>query len=81
MNNTLQKYNNVIDICRELFVKKTQDNGTSWCIMRPLSNTNQKFIKAQRIRALESVMKSKIKYNEGKIWGSQKDWKIVIKIG
>lgn len=49
MNNTLQKYNNVIDICRELFVKKTQDNGTSWCIMRPLSNTNQK-LNIMRVR-------------------------------
>lgn len=60
MNNTLQEYNNVIDVCRELFVKKTHDYGTSWRIMRPSSITDQIFIKAQRIRTLESVTESKI---------------------
>lgn len=60
MHNTLQEYNKVISICKALFLKKTHDYGTSWRIMRPSSITDQIFIKAQRIRTLESVSQSKV---------------------
>lgn len=60
MRDTLQEYNKVINTCKTLFLKKTQDYGTSWRIMRPSSITDQIFIKAQRIRTLESVGKSKV---------------------
>ncbi|HEY9551213.1 MAG TPA: DUF1599 domain-containing protein [Prevotella sp.] len=39
--------------CRELFAKKLHDYGASWRILRPASLTDQLFIKAKRIRALE----------------------------
>lgn len=51
--NTSIQYNDVIDRCRDLFLKKTKDYGTSWRIMRLPSITDQIFIKAQRIRTLE----------------------------
>lgn len=53
MANTAEEYEAVINVCRDLFLKKTHDYGTAWRILRPLSITDQIFIKAQRIRTLE----------------------------
>lgn len=41
--------------CREVFIKKMDDYGTSWRIMRPSSLTDQIYIKARRIRSLEEM--------------------------
>lgn len=54
MPNTKEQFEKVISICRELFEKKLKDYGPSWRIMRPTSITNQIFIKANRIRSLET---------------------------
>ena len=51
--NTAIEFDEVIAICRSLFLKKTKDYGTAWRILRPSSITDQIFIKAQRIRTLE----------------------------
>ncbi|PWL38175.1 hypothetical protein DKG77_07775 [Flagellimonas aquimarina] len=53
MQQTSQQYDAVINTCRELFLKKTQDYGTAWRILRLPSLTDQIFIKAQRIRSLQ----------------------------
>lgn len=50
---TATEYKQVIDRCRELFVKKTKDYGTAWRILRLPSITDQIFIKAQRIRSIQ----------------------------
>ena len=60
MANTAAEYQEVIKICRDLFVKKTRDYGTAWRILRPESITDQIFIKAQRIRTLEEKKVSKV---------------------
>jgi len=52
-NDTNTQFDAVIAICRDIFVKKLQDYGASWRIMRPGSITDQLFIKATRIRSLE----------------------------
>jgi len=57
---TLSEYNSVIDSCREIFIKKTKDYGTSWRAMRPKSLTDQMFIKAKRIRTIEESGSQKI---------------------
>lgn len=57
---TSTEYNQIIDHCRTLFIKKTIDYGTSWRVMRPTSITDQIFIKAQRIRTLEVKKVSKV---------------------
>lgn len=57
---TLNQYNAQLAICRDTFVKKTKDYGTSWRIFRPTSLTDQLFIKAKRIRTLEEVGEQKI---------------------
>lgn len=54
MPNTKEQFEKVISICRGLFEKKLKDYGPSWRIMRPTSITDQIFIKANRIRSLET---------------------------
>lgn len=53
MEKTIQQYNSIIELCRELFTKKMKDYGTAWRILRPGSITDQIYIKAQRIRSIE----------------------------
>ena len=53
--NTNMEFERVIARCRDLFEKKLYDYGASWRIMRPESLTDQIFIKAKRIRTLETV--------------------------
>ena len=60
MNRTEAEYNAVINVCKELFIKKTKDYGTAWRILRPASITDQIFIKAQRIRTLEETGVNKV---------------------
>ena len=59
-NNTSIEYDSVIKLCKELFLKKTNDYGTAWRILRISSITDQIFIKAQRIRTLEEKKVSKV---------------------
>jgi len=65
MSETNRQYDEVIKTCRDLFIKKMQDYGPSWRILRPRSVTDQIFIKAKRIRTLEINGESKV--GEG-IW-------------
>jgi hypothetical protein len=58
--NTSTEFDEVIAVCRSLFLKKTKDYGTAWRILRPSSITDQIFIKAQRIRTLEEKKISKV---------------------
>ncbi|OYU80735.1 MAG: hypothetical protein CFE23_08070 [Flavobacterium sp. BFFFF1] len=53
MGNTLQEYDQVIAICRQLYINKMKDYGSAWRILRLPSLTDQIFIKAQRIRSLQ----------------------------
>lgn len=63
MNKTDQQYNTIIKICTDIFTKKMHDYGTAWRILRPSSITDQIYIKAQRIRSLETKGISKIEDN------------------
>ena len=60
MPDTKEQFEQVIAICRELYIKKLGDYGPSWRIMRPCSVTDQLFIKANRIRSLETKGVSKV---------------------
>ena len=53
MQNTSKQYDDVITLCRNLFIKKMSDYGSAWRILRLPSLTDQIFIKAQRIRGLQ----------------------------
>lgn len=54
MKDTQKQFEQVLASCRELFAKKLHDYGAAWRIMRPSSLTDQIFIKASRIRSLET---------------------------
>lgn len=60
MDKTLKQYDAVIGECLALFRKKAHDYGTAWRILRVPSLTDQIFIKAQRIRTLQTVGESKV---------------------
>lgn len=60
MSKTNTEYTKVINVCRELFSKKTNDYGTAWRILRPSSLTDQLFIKAQRIRTIQETGENKV---------------------
>jgi hypothetical protein len=60
MHNTETEYRQVIQRCKELFLKKNQDYGTAWRILRLPSITDQIFIKAQRIRTLQETGVSRV---------------------
>ncbi|MDP4212641.1 MAG: DUF1599 domain-containing protein [Bacteroidota bacterium] len=53
MKDTLRQYEKAARSCREIFIKKTLDYGTSWRVLRMISILDQLFIKARRIRNLQ----------------------------
>ena len=48
------QFEDVLQMCRELFEKKLHDYGSAWRILRPASVTDQIFIKANR-RNIKSI--------------------------
>ena len=63
MCNTLNEFDAVVSICKDVFVKKMHDYGVAWRILRLPSITDQIYIKAQRIRSIEE--KGTHKVSEG----------------
>ncbi|WP_405381004.1 DUF1599 domain-containing protein [Maribacter sp. LLG6340-A2] len=53
MLETAKEYDQVIQVCMNLYQKKMTDYGSAWRILRLPSLTDQIFIKAQRIRGLQ----------------------------
>ncbi|GAB4018463.1 DUF1599 domain-containing protein [Spirosoma koreense] len=60
MTQTETEYRQVIQRCKDLFLKKNKDYGTAWRILRLPSITDQIFIKAQRIRTLQETGVSRV---------------------
>lgn len=54
MVNTTSQVETAFNECRRIFIAKLNDYGPSWRLMRPSSVTDQIFIKAKRIRTLET---------------------------
>ncbi|WP_100615993.1 DUF1599 domain-containing protein [Confluentibacter citreus] len=65
MQETSKQYDAVIQICKNLFIKKMSDYGSAWRILRLPSLTDQIFIKAQRIRSLQQNAVRKV--DEGEV--------------
>lgn len=57
---TGQQYDNGINYCRDIFMKKNKDYGTAWRILRLPSITDQIYIKAKRIKSIEEKGTQKI---------------------
>ncbi|MFT4062591.1 MAG: DUF1599 domain-containing protein [Edaphocola sp.] len=60
MLDTLAQYEAISGQCRDVFVKKTKDYGTSWRVYRIISITDQIYIKAWRIRQIQQGGEQKI---------------------
>lgn len=54
MTGTERQFREVTAMCRSLFEKKLKDYGPAWRILRPISLTDQIYIKANRIRSIET---------------------------
>ena len=52
---TLHQYNAVVARCKDLYVKKAADYGTSWRVLRSISIVDQIYIKAWRIRQIQET--------------------------
>tara|TARA_B100000575_G_scaffold132518_1_gene105550 strand:+ start:5031 stop:5609 length:579 start_codon:yes stop_codon:yes gene_type:complete len=64
VKNTESQYKKISKICRDLFINKMKDYGSAWRILRLPSLTDQIFIKAQRIRSIQTLTKKKINESE-----------------
>ena len=58
--NTNRQYEDAVQKCRDIFLKKTKDYGTAWRVLRIISVTDQIFIKAQRIRTLQEKQQQRV---------------------
>ena len=65
MTSTPDQYQRVMKICQSLFANKMTDYGSAWRILRLPSLTDQIFIKAQRIRGLQTNTSQKV--DEGEV--------------
>lgn len=57
---TIKQYENVIQACENIFLKKTTDYGTAWRVLRTISVVDQIYIKAYRIRTIQEAGEQKI---------------------
>ena len=59
-NKTSTQFDSAIELCKNIFVTKMRDYGTAWRILRTPSLTDQIYIKANRIRSIESLIDQKV---------------------
>jgi len=57
---TIQQYDSAVQSCKDIFLKKTKDYGTSWRVYRIISIADQIYIKAKRIRTIQEKGEQKI---------------------
>jgi hypothetical protein len=58
--NTNLQYDQAVMACKDIFLKKTKDYGTSWRVLRIISITDQIFIKAMRVRTIQEKQTQKV---------------------
>lgn len=59
-DDTNAQFGHIIAKCKDIFLKKSQDYGTSWRVLRPVSIADQIMIKALRIRNIQETGSQKI---------------------
>jgi len=57
---TNEQYDTAVNSCKDIFLKKTKDYGTSWRVYRIISVADQIYIKAKRIRTIQEKGEQKI---------------------
>lgn len=64
MNQTVEQYDEIIRMCKEIYINKLHDYGCAWRVLRLPSLTDQIYIKASRIRSLQQNTERKIDEDE-----------------
>lgn len=64
LNNTDRQYDQAVEECKDIFLKKTRDYGTSWRVLRTISIADQLYIKARRIRTLQETQETRVGENK-----------------
>lgn len=59
-NATITAYNQCLQQCRDIFISKARDYGTSWRVYRTISIADQIYIKAWRIRQIQEGVVQRI---------------------
>jgi len=60
MSATTTQFDEAIAQCRDTFLKKTADYGTSWRVYRIISIADQIYIKARRVRTIQEKQTQKV---------------------
>lgn len=60
VKDTERQYDQALERCRDIFLKKTRDYGTSWRVLRTISIADQLYIKARRIRTLQETPQQRV---------------------
>jgi hypothetical protein len=60
LNTTIHQYREVLTTCKDLFIRKAADYGTSWRVLRPISIVDQIYIKAWRIRQIQETGEQRV---------------------
>jgi hypothetical protein len=60
MIHTNKQYDEAIQLCKDIFIKKTKDYGTAWRVLRTISVVDQIFIKALRIRTIQDLKTQRV---------------------
>ena len=63
MSETIKQFEHEIALCKDIFIRKTKDYGTSWRVLRNISIVDQIFIKAQRIRTVQEKIYKRVDDN------------------
>ena len=57
---TNEQYDRAVKRCKDIFLKKTIDYGTSWRVYRTISIADQIYIKAKRVRTIQEKKAQRI---------------------
>jgi hypothetical protein len=60
VKHTDRQYDETVEDCKDVFLKKTRDYGTSWRVLRTISIADQLYIKARRIRTLQETGQGRV---------------------
>jgi hypothetical protein len=60
VKHTDRQYDETAEECKDIFLKKTRDYGTSWRVLRTISIADQLYIKARRIRTLQETGQQRV---------------------
>lgn len=57
---TLDQYQSIVSSCKDIYLNKARDYGTSWRVYRTISIVDQIYIKAWRIRQIQETGVQKV---------------------